>query len=376
MGKPPNTPSNHFFNSHKAHHDPYIVDKEADDTGFSGEAWSSIIMKGNQLERGTYTSILEIFVIGDAGGFRVDDTIIYQVWGGSHYTIITFDSDKINGQYTRSIIQFTTDGGAGADDGIKFQIKYFGSQYDKNIKFLFYSRVVKGKQSTSFNHTIFNVSDVQDNHEILYFENLNLNGNLINGLGNPTDQADAVNKKYVDVENTKQNIAINHNSQIIGNSLIHLDGSKKMTGDLDMNENHILSVKNFTDHKVDDAYSDIVKDLKSVVNKEYLNQNFLKIKGNDYDLNQRVIKNSAPHDDGSYDDNTLVSKAFVDAEIAKLPKPDTDVLKLDGSKAMTGDLDMGMKKILYLDSLNDYTNNSEKDKDLKSAVNKEYLSCY
>ena len=376
VGSPPNTPSNDFFNSHKAHHDPYIVDKEADDTGFSGEAWSSMIMKGNQLERGTYTSILEIFVIDDAGGFNVDDTIIYQVWGDSHYTIITFDSDKINGQYTRSIIQFTTDEGAGADDGIKFQIKYFGSQYNKNIKFLFYLRVVKGKQSTSFNHTIFNVSDVQDNHEILYFENLNLNGNLINGLGNPTDQADGVNKKYVDVENTKQNIAINHNSQIIGNSLFHLDGSKKMTGDLDMNENHILSVKNLTDHKVDDAYSDIVKDLKSVVNKEYLNQNFLKIKGNDYDLNQRVIKNSAPHDDGSYDNNTLVSKAFVDAEIAKLPKPDTDVLKLDGSKAMTGDLDMGMKKILYLDSLNDYTNNSEKDRHLKSAVNKEYLNTH
>ena len=70
----------------------------------------------------------------------------------------------------------------------------------------------------------FRHSDVDDNHEILYFENLNLNGNLINGLGNPADQADAANKKYVDGENTKQNIAINHNSQIIGNSLFHLDG--------------------------------------------------------------------------------------------------------------------------------------------------------
>ena len=50
-----------------------------------------------------------------------------------------------------------------------------------------------------------------------------------------------------------------------------------MTGDLDMDGHNILSVKNLTDHKVDDAYSDIVKDLKSVVNKEYLNQNFLKI---------------------------------------------------------------------------------------------------
>ena len=388
VGTPPNTPSNHFFNNHKTHHDPYIVDKEADDTGFSGEAWSSMKLKGNQLESGSYTVIFEIFVIGSSGGFLVDDTIIYHVYGDSHYSITTFNSNKINGQYTRSMIQFTTDGGAGVDDGIKFQIKYFGSQYNKNIKFLFYSRVIKGSQSTSFDHYIFNVSDVDDNHEILYFENLNLNGNLINGLGNPVDNNDATNKTYVDIKNAQQDIAIADkasksyvdnqiaNVQIDTTPLLPRDGSRSMTDDLDMNENHILSVKNLTDHKVDDAYSDIVKDLKSVVNKEYLNQNFLKFKGNDYDLNQRVIKNSAPHDDGSYDNNTLVSKAFIDAEIAKLPKPDTDVLKLDGSKAMTGNLDMGMNKILNVDTLNDYTNNSEKDRDLKSAVNKQYLNTH
>ena len=110
---PPNTPSNHLFQSHKAHHDAYIIEKEGYDTGFSGQAWSSMKMKGNQLESGTYTSILEIFVIGTYGDFRIDDTIIYQVWGDSVYKIITFDSDKINSQYTRSIIQFTTDGSAG-----------------------------------------------------------------------------------------------------------------------------------------------------------------------------------------------------------------------------------------------------------------------
>ena len=385
VGTPPNTSSTHFFNNHKTHHDPYIVDKEGYDTGFSGQAWSSMKLKGNQLESGSYTVIFEIFVIGTSGGFLVDDTIIYHVYGDSHYSITTFNSNKINGQYTRSMIQFTTDGGAGVDDGIKFQMKYFGSQYNKNIKFLFYSRVIKGSQSTSFDHAIFNVSDVKNNHTILYFENLNINGNLINGLRDPIDNNDAANKTYVDIKNAQQDIAIADkasksyvdnqiaNVQIDTTPLLPRDGSRSMTGDLDMDEHHILSVKNLTDHKVDDVYSDIVKDLKSVVNKEYLNQNFLKIKGNDYDLNQRVIKNSAPHDDGSYDNNTLVSKAFVDAEIAKLPKPDTDVLKLDGSKAMTGDLNMGMKKILYLDSLNDYTNNGEKDRDLKSAVNKEYL---
>ena len=330
VGSPPNTPSNHFFNNHKAHYDPYIVDKEAYDTGFSGEAWSSMKLKGNQLESGSYTVIFEIFVIGPNNGFLVDDTIIYHVYGDSHYSITTFNSNKINGQYTRSMIQFTTDGGAGVDDGIKFQIKYFGSQYNNNIKFLFYSRVIKGSQSTSFDHAIFNVSDVQDNHTILYFNNLNLNGNLINGLSDPVDNNDATNKIYVDIENTKQNIAIADkasksyvdnqiaNVQIDTTPLLPRDGSKTMTGNLNMGLKHILNIENLTDHKVDDDYLDIVKDLKSVVNKEYLNRNFLKIKENYYDLNQRVIKNSAPHDDGSYDNNTLVSKAFVDAEIAKL----------------------------------------------------------
>ena len=125
-----------------------------------------------------------------------------------------------------------------------------------------------------------------------------------------------------------------------------------MTGDLDMNENHILSVENLNDHKVDDAYDDIVRDSKSVVNKEYLNEKFLKVDkdGNHFDLKQNIIKNCEPYHDGLFDNNSLVSKAFVDAEISKLPKPDTDVLKLDGSKAMTGNLNMGDNAIIGIRS--------------------------
>ena len=334
---PPNTPPNHFFQNHKAHNDAYIIEKEGYNTGFSGQAWSSIKMKGNQLPSGSDTSIFEIFVIGDAGGFRVDDTIIYQVYGDSHYTIDTFDSDKIDSQYTKSIIQFTTDGRAGVDDGIKFQIKYFGSHYNKNVRFIFYSRVIKGKQSTSFDHTIFNVIDVQDNHTILYFENLNLNGNLIDGLGDPVRLGNATNKKYVTTEIAK-----------ISSRLLPLNGSKSMTGNLDMDNNKILKIENLTDHKDDDPYEDIVKDLKSAVNKEYLNEKFLKVDkdGNNFNLKQKTIKNCEPYHDGLFSGNDLVSKAFVDAEIGKLPKPETDVLKLDGSKAMTGNLDMGNKDIV------------------------------
>ena len=298
-------------------------------------------MKGNQLPSGSYTSIFEIFVIGDAGGFRVDDTIIYQVYGDSHYTIDTFDSDKIDSQYTKSIIQFTTDGGPGVDDGIKFQIKYFGSHYNKNVRFIFYSRVIKGKQSTSFDHTIFNVIDVVDNHKILYFENLNLNGNLIDDLGDPVGLDSATNKTFVTTEIAK-----------ISSGLLPLNGSKSMTGNLDMDNNKILKIENLTDHKDDDPYEDIVKDLKSAVNKEYLNEKFLKVDkdGNDFNLKQKTIKNCEPYYDGLFSDNDLVSKAFVDAEIGKLPKPETDVLKLDGNKAMTGNLNVGDHTIIGIKS--------------------------
>ena len=116
--------------------------------------------------------------------------------------------------------------------------------------------MIKGKQSTSCDHTIFNVLDVQDNHKILYFENLNLNGNLIDGLGDPVYLYSATNKKYVDTANSMQDIAI-----------------------------------------ADKA-----------------------------------------------------NKSYVDAEISKLPKPDTDVLKLDGSKAMTGSLNMNDHPVIGVQS--------------------------
>ena len=76
--------------------------------------------------------------------------------------------------------------------------------------------------------------------------------------------------------------------------------------------------------------------------------------GNYFDLKQNTFKNCEPYYDGLFDNNSLVCKAFVDAEISKLPKPATDVLKLDGSKAMTGALDMNNNEIKNLkDPVND-----------------------
>ena len=54
-------------------------------------------------------------------------------------------------------------------------------------------------------------------------------------------------------------------------------------------------------------------------------------------LNENKIKGLA----APSEDKDGANKKYVDAEIAKLPKAETDVLKLDGSRAMTGNLQMG-----------------------------------
>lgn len=98
------------------------------------------------------------------------------------------------------------------------------------------------------------------------------------------------------------------------------------------------------DHKLDDPYEHIVKDLKSTVNKEYLNQTLLKkdARGNYFDLQGNVIKNSEPYYHDLYDDNDLVSKKYGDVQNAKQDIAVNDkanknaVIHHDGS----GNLDM------------------------------------
>ena len=106
---------------------------------------------------------------------------------------------------------------------------------------------------------------------------MNLNGNLINGLGDPIHLNSATNKKYVDTENIRQDIAIADKASKVyvdGEiAKVHIDttplpsrdGSISMTSDLDMDNNYILSVQNLNDYKVDDAYEVGARDLKKVL---------------------------------------------------------------------------------------------------------------
>ena len=350
----PRLPSGHFMNNH-FHHLINVVIKEGFNSGFGGQAWVSLKMTNDSLTAGIYTVVFEIFSF--AVYFLTDETLITQVNGDSNFNVITFSHDY-NGQYTKAFIQFSSNGQPGE---ITFQIRYYGSKYNNNrLVSNFYSRVIAGKQNTHFNHNLLSVSSTDYSGTILYFEPINMNSQKIVNLSDPTGPKDAANKEYVDDRDAKQDIAINdlssrkadktyvddEISKIDLSESLKVDGSRAMTGNLKMNDNKITDLVTQDDVSITD-YPNALKDSKMAVNKLYVNENFLKLKGDDYDLKGKRIKNTEPYGVNTFDTNDLVSKAFVQAEISKLP---TDVLKLDGSRAMTGSLQMGGNAITGIKS--------------------------
>ena len=353
----------------------------------SGYAYSTVRLVNNLEIDPNYSIVFEIFgydgtnIVTDGDSDRL---LFTNVTGNAN--IIDFSHDWFS-NYAKAYIIFNS---SKRDVNIRLQFRYYGSS-NSNFKFLFFSRCVKGIQRTSFDHRLFNVKSTDFSGTILNFEPINMNNEKIINLGNPTDSKDATTKEYVDDEDAKQDIAINDlssrkadrsevlllngsqnmtgNLSMNGNMIFSLpiptgaqqpvtktylesqiasipqsdlslylkvDGSRAMTGNLKMNDNKITDLDTQDDVPIID-YTNALKDSKMAVNKLYVNENFLKLKGDDYDLKGKRIRNTEPYGVNTFDTNDLVSKAFVLAEISKLP---TDVLKLDGSRPMTGDLNM------------------------------------
>ena len=104
-----------MISGHK-HLDLYNVGAiEGRDTGFRGEAWSSLKMTST-LERGIYTVVFETFSFYN--NLLNDETLLQSVNGDDHFRILTFSHDwqsnsGENTPHSKAFIQFATNGQSG-----------------------------------------------------------------------------------------------------------------------------------------------------------------------------------------------------------------------------------------------------------------------
>ena len=258
-------------------HGYYKISKGGDEINYS---YVSIKIKNN-LPRSTYSALFYLYGYNNNNIITGNDLgpILYGV-DGTNYNILKWDDDDEalkTKNHVKGVIWFTADG----DGSINIELRFF----NKTIThFVVLSRCVEGTLNLGFSIDIFNVA--HNSSGTFYFEDINMNSRKIKNLGDPVDDSDTANKKYVDTENAKQDIAIAdkaNKSYVDGEiakvnidttPLLPRDGSRSMFGDLDMDVNHILNIEKLTDYKVDDPIDYRIKDLKSVINKEYVNSKF------------------------------------------------------------------------------------------------------
>ena len=145
----------------------------------------------------------------------------------------------------------------------------------------------------------------------------------ITKLKTPSDDSDAANKKYVD------------DSKVDGSVFLKLDGTRKMAGNLDMNNNRIFNIPapNGSKQPTPLAYTEFA----------YLKVNGTNSMTNDLNMNNKKIINLITPTNNS----DASTKKYVDDSISN--QDFSSFFKKDGSRVMTSDLNIGGHKIINLE---------------------------
>ena len=149
----------------------------------------------------------------------------------------------------------------------------------------------------------------------------------LRNVGTPIVNTDAATKKYVDD---------NSSGSFDDSSLLKLDGSRKMTGNLDMDSKRIynLPAPDGPKQPTPLAFTDL----------KYLHVTGTNSMSNNLNMNNKKINHLAP----PIDLNDATNKKYVDDTLLLNNISMRNYLKKDGSVAMTGNLNLGSKKIVSL----------------------------
>ena len=145
----------------------------------------------------------------------------------------------------------------------------------------------------------------------------------IKKLKTPTDNDDAANKKYVD------------DSKVDGTVFLKLDGTRSMTGNLNMNNNRILNIPapNGNNQPTPLAYTDLA----------YLHVDGSNKMTNDLNMdNKKIINLQKPTNNSD-----AATKKYVDDK--STPQDLSPFFKKDGSEPMIGDINVDGHKITHLE---------------------------
>ena len=145
----------------------------------------------------------------------------------------------------------------------------------------------------------------------------------ITKLKTPSNNDDAANKKYVD------------DSKVDGSVFLKLDGTRSMTGNLDMNNKRIINIPNPTGTKqpIPLAYGDLA----------YLHVDGSNMMTNHMNMNNKKIT----HLQTPTNNSDATTKKYVDDSISN--QDFSSFFKKDGSITMTSDLNIGGHKIINLE---------------------------
>ena len=159
----------------------------------------------------------------------------------------------------------------------------------------------------------------------------------ITKLKTPSNNDDAANKKYVD------------DSKVDGSVFLKLDGTRQMSGNLDMNNKRIFNLPAPTGSKqpIPLAYGDLA----------YLHVDGSNIMTNHLNMNNKKIT----HLQTPTNNTDATTKKYVDDSLSN--QDFSSFFKKDGSRTMTSDLNIGGHKIINLE---DPTSDSD-------AVTKKYV---